>query len=406
MFFRIAEFLINIAHLEVMQGKVDKCQHRLDQLKAILQPVLKPPSKLTLSSAEVQEPLFTEHPDMCECVNCLDPALHVIMVNYFANLSSYFESVSSLEQAIQALEVGESVCRHAEDKMTRTLKRLDIALCGAEPSNCSSKTTKKKRGANSRKQKEDSTLTSTSISQLMFSQYYATLYCMSANLLLQNGKIEKANVVLLEGMENLHNAEDTYGNRFIHLFPIRASLLYMHGITTLLHNKGSSGDILVDGNWFCKSEMKSIFDGNRLEEVRDPMHAEAVEQAEREMPRRVSSRSRTSKSVEHIDKKKPSRAKRRGKSKRVEEIPPEDNESDANVQQKPKGQSKRSKTAKVATCKKTNNEIQGTVLFSCLHVTFISIKHAIKSESGGFKCLYKSFSILHVALTSFSYCLH
>ena len=380
--FRTAEFLTSIAQLEVMQGKVDKCQHWLDQLKAMLQPVLKQPSKLKLSSAGVQEPLFTEHPDTCECVSCLDPALHVIIVNYFTNLSCYFESVSSPEQAIQALEVGESVCRHAEDKMTRTLKRLDIVLCGTEPSDCRTKTTKKKkRGANSRKQKEDSALTSTSSSQLTFSQYYATLYCMNANLLLQNGKVEKANVVLSGAMENLSNTEDAYGNKLIHLFPIKASLLYMQGVTTLLHNKGSSSDVVVDINWFPKSEMKSISNGN-TEEVRDSMHAEEVEQAELEMPRRGSSRRcRTSKSVEDNGKKKPSRAKRKGKSKKVEEIPPEDNKSDANVQQNPKAQSKRSKTAKVASCNNMNNEIQGIVLTLTCNF-FISTK----SESSGYKC--------------------
>ena len=372
--FRIAEFLNNIAQLEGMQGKVDKCQHRFDQLKAMLQPVLKQPSKLKLSSTRVQEPLFIEHPDMCECVSCLDPALHIIVVNYLVNLSRYFQSVSSPEQAIQALEAGESVCRHAENKMTRTLRRLDIVLCGNEPNSCNSKATKRKRGANSakgRKQKDDTTLTSTSTSQLMFSQHYATLHCMNANLLLQNGNVEKANVVLSGAMENLCNAEDTYGNRLIHLFPIKASLLYMHGVMTLLRNKGSSGDILVDSNWFSKSGIKSISSGN-AGEVTDFLHVDVVEQAELEMPRRGSSRRcRTSKSVEDNGKKKSSRAKGRGKSKKVEEIPPEDNESDANVQQKPKGQSKRSKTPKVATCGNVDNQIQGTVSrLVNSHVTF------------------------------------
>ena len=372
--FRIAEFLNNIAQLEGMQGKVDKCQHRFDQLKAMLQPVLKQPSKLKLSSTAVQEPLFIEHPDMCECVSCLDPALHIIVVNYLVNLSSYFQSVSSPEQAIQALEAGESVCRHAENKMTRTLRRLDVVLCGNEPNNCNSKATKRKRGANSakgRKQKDDTTLTSTSTSQLMFSQHYATLHCMNANLLLQNGNVEKANVVLSGAMENLCNAEDTYGNRLIHLFPIKASLLYMHGVMTLLRNEGSSSDILVDSNWFSKSGIKSISSGN-AEEVTDFLHVDVVEQAELEMPRRGSSRRcRTSKSVEDNGKKKSSRAKGRGKSKKVEEIPPEDNESDANVQQKPKGQSKRSKTPKVATCGNVDNQIQGTVSrLVNSHVTF------------------------------------
>ena len=361
--FRIAEFLTNIAQLEVMQGKVDKCQHRLDQLKAMLEPVLKPLSKLKQSSACVQEALFTEHPDMCECVSCLDPALHVLIVNHLLSLSSYFESVLSPEQAIQALEVGESVCRHAENKMTRTLRRLDV-LCGAETKDSNSKVTKKKRGGNSakeRKQKEDTTLTNTSTSQLMFSQYFARLYCMNANLLLQNGKVEKANVVLSGAMESLRNAEDTCGNRSIHFLSIKASLLYMHGVATLLRNKGSSSDVSVDGNWFSKSEMKSISSGN-TEELTDSLHVDAVEQAELEMPRRGSSRRcRTSKNVEDNGKKKPSRAKGRGKSKKVDEISPEDTESNASVQQKPKGQSKRSKTAKEVSCNNMDNQIQGIV---------------------------------------------
>lgn len=370
-----------------MQGKVDKCQHRLDQLQGMLQPVFKPSSKLKLSSKGVQEPLFTEHPDTCECVSCLDPALQVIVVNYLANLSNYFESVSSPEQAIQALEVGESVCRHAENKMTRTLRRLHVVLCGAEPSDSNSKVAKKKRGANSakgRKQKEDTTLSITSISQLMFSQHYATLYCMNAKLLLQNGKVEKANVVLSGAMEIIRNAEDTYGNSPIHLLPMKASLLYMHGVTTLLGNKVPSSDVSMDNNWFYKRQTKSISNGN-TEEVTDSLHVDAVEQAELEMPRRGSSRRcRMSKNVEDNGKKKPSRTKGRGKSKKVEEIPSEDNESNANVQQKPKGQSKRSKSAKDAVCN-VYNQIQGIIIRPNL---FISLK----SGSDGYKHCYSKQS--------------
>ena len=352
-----------------MQGKVDKCQHRLDQLTGMLQPVLKPSSKLKLSSTGVQEPLFIEHPDTCECVSCLDPALHVIIINYLVNLSGYFESISSPEQAIQALEVGESVCRHAENKMTRSLGRLNIVLCGTETSDSDSKVGKKKRGANSaksRKQKEDTTLSSTSTSRLIFSQHYARLYCMNANLLLQNGKVEKASVVLSGAMENLHNAEDTYGNRLIHLLPIKASLLYMHAVVTLLCNKGSSSVVSVDSNWFFKTEMMNISSGN-TEEVTDSLHVDAVEQAELELPRRGSSRKcRTSKDAEDNGRRKPSRAKGRGKSKKAEEIPSEDIESNENVKQKPKGQSKRSKSAKVASCNNVDSQIQGIVIqFSC-----------------------------------------
>lgn len=99
---------------------------------------------------------------------------------------------------------------------------------------------------------------------------------MNVNLLFQNGKVEKVNVVLLGVMENLYNVEDIYGNRLIYLFFIKVFLFYMYGVVILLYNKGFFGDILVDSNWFFKSEIQSIFKGN-IKEVRDFMYVEVVE---------------------------------------------------------------------------------------------------------------------------------
>ncbi len=359
-FYRIAEFLTNIAQLEVTQGKVDKCQRRLDQLKEMLQPVLKSTSKLKVSDEGVQEPLFTEHPGTCECVSCLDPALHMMIINYLVSQSSYFASVSRPEQSIQALEVAESVCESAENKMTRTLGRISVVLCGVEASDGSSKATKKKRGTNSakgRKPKEAATVSNSSISQLMFSQHYATLYSMNAKLLLQNGKVEKANVVLSGAMELLRRAEDTSGSSSVSLTPIKASLLHLYGVAALLSNRGSASGVSVDCSWFIKNQGRSISSGN-AEEMTDSVQIAAAEKAELEMTRKGSSRrDKTSKNIEA--KKKPSRAKGRGKSKKVEEILVEDDESDAVVLQKPKGQSKRPKSAK-ASCNDVDNHIQGT----------------------------------------------
>lgn len=355
-----------------MQGKADKCQHRLDQLTGIFQPVLKSSSKPKLSKEGIQQPLFIEHPDTCECVICLDAVLHMIFIEYLASLSNYLTSVSRPEQSSQALEMAELVCESAESKMIRTLGRLNSILCGSEvPRDCSSKETKKKRGTNSakgRKQKEDMAVTESSNSQFIFSRHHATLHCMNAKLLLQNGKVEKANTVLTEAMELLHRTENAVGVIPVQLLPIRASLLYLYGVTTLLCNKGSSGDVSVDCNWFSKTQLKSISSGNTID-MTDSMQGE---EAELEVPRRGSSRRcRASKTVETSvgdnGKKKSSRAKGRGKSKKVEELHPECDESD--VHQKPKGRSKRPKSSKATNpCDDKDDHVQGTIIINIFNL--------------------------------------
>ncbi|KAJ7380135.1 hypothetical protein OS493_010846 [Desmophyllum pertusum] len=144
---------------------------------------------------------------------------------------------------------------------------------------------------------------------------------MNAKLLLQNGKVEKANIVLSKAMELLHRTENAVGVIPVHLLPIRASLLYLYGVTTLLCNKDSSGDVSVDCNWFSKTRMKSVYSVNTID-MTDSMQGE---EAELEVPRRGSSRRcRASKTVETSvgdnGKKKSSRAKGRGKNKKVEEL--------------------------------------------------------------------------------------
>ena len=182
--FRIAEFLINIAQLELKQGKGDKCESRLDQLNGLLQPVLKPSSRSKLSKNEVQEPLLLGHPETCECVNCIDTTLHNILIRYSLSVAKYLLYVSRPEQSGEALELVQSVCQCAEKKMVMCVQRLGMILCGcacSAPSEVILKETKKKgkaKSAKGRKQKEDSRLQSCSVSQLMFCQYFASFYCI------------------------------------------------------------------------------------------------------------------------------------------------------------------------------------------------------------------------------------
>ena len=199
--FRIAEFLINIALLELKQGKSDKCQSRLDQVNGLLQPVLKSSSRSKLSKNETQEPLLLGHPQTCECVNCIDTTLHNILIRYSLSVAKYLLYVSRPAQPGEALELVHSVCQCAEKKMVMCVQKLDVILCGcacSAPSEGILKETTKKgkaKSAKGRKKKEDSGLQSCSVSQLMFCQYFASFFCTSAELSLQTGKIKEANEV-------------------------------------------------------------------------------------------------------------------------------------------------------------------------------------------------------------------
>ena len=127
--FRIAEFLINIALLEVKQGKSDKCQSRLDQVNGLLQPVLKSSSRSKLSKNETQEPLLLGHPQTCECVNCIDTTLHNILISYSLSVAKYLLYVSRPEHSEDALELVQSFCQCAEKKMVMCVQKLDMILC-------------------------------------------------------------------------------------------------------------------------------------------------------------------------------------------------------------------------------------------------------------------------------------
>lgn len=364
--FRIAEFLINIAQLELRQGKSDKCQNWLEQLKEILQPVLKSSSKSKFSREGIEEPLFTGHPETCKCIGCVDSVLHTIFINYFVSFSKYLSSVSRPEESIHTLEVTETVCECAERKMAKSLERLDSILCstaGVESNDDSLREAKKKgkgKSAKGRKQKEDMTVKSCSL-QLMFSQHYITLCCMNAEVLLQNGKAEKANDVLSRGMEILHCAENIIGNTPVHLLAIKISLLHLSGVTTLLLNKGSSSNGSVDCNWFSKHQVKKVSDDTVVS-------GGLVEEAEIEKPKKGSSRrGRSSKAAEKVNgpendgKSKSSRAKCRGRTKKTEEPLTECVESDADVQQKTKRRKRAAKSAK-STCKDVDDKQIGMAI--------------------------------------------
>ena len=350
-----------------MQGKTEKSQCRLDQLNGILQPTLKSSSNSKLPEESILEPLFTEHPETCECISCRDPVLHVIFIKYLRSLSNHLALTSTPEQSLQALDVAKQVCESAACKVIRTFQRLDAILCHSEPADGSSKETKKRKGANSaksRKQKNDTAATETSVSQLMFSEHQVTLHCMNAKMLLQNGNIKNGSLVLSEAMALLQCIENVNGCLPVHLFISKALVLHLYGVAMMLNNQNSSSNVSVDCNWFLKTEMKSISSGSTVE-IENPVEVVVEEESDLEMPRKVSNKkSRTSKTVgktSTVDngRKKSSRAKGRGKSKKVDEVLLECEESDANVQWKPKGQTKKQKSSK-ATYNEMDDHIQGT----------------------------------------------
>ena len=343
--------------MELKQGKGDKCESRLDQLNGLLQPVLKPSSQSELSKNEIQEPLLLGHPQTCECVNCIDTTLHNILIRYSLSVAKYLLYVSRPEQSGEALELVHSVCQCAEKKMVMCVQRLGMILCGcacSAPSEGILKETKKKGKAKStkgRKQKEDSGLKSCSVSQLMFCQYFASFYCMSAELSLQMGKIEEANEVLLKATEILHCVENSVGYNPMHLLPMKASILYMSGVATLLLNKGSSKDVCLDCNWFPETESKISSLENR--EKVDSSKVDVVEECEVEKPRKASCRrGRNSKPIEKSatedtsSRPTSSRAKGRGRSKKAEEAQAECDDSEPNIQRKTKGRRKPARSAK------------------------------------------------------------
>ena len=343
--------------MELKQGKGDKCESRLDQLNGLLQPVLKPSSRSKLSKNEIQEPLLLGHPQTCECVNCIDTTLHNILIRYSLSVAKCLLYISRPEQSGKALELVQSVCQCAEKKMAMCVQRLGMILCGcacSAPSEGILKETKKKGKANSakgRKQKEDPGLQSCSVSQLMFCQYFASFYCMSAELSLQMGKIEEANEVLLKATEILHCVENSVGYNPMHLLPMKASILYMSGVATLLLNKGSSKDVCLDCNWFPETESKISSLENR--EKVDSSKVDIVEECEVEKPRKASCRrGRNSKPIEKSatedtsSRPTSSRAKDRGRSKKAEEAQAECDDSEANIQRKTKGRRKPARSAK------------------------------------------------------------
>ena len=344
--------------MELKQGKRDKCESRLEQLSGLLQPVLKPSNRSKLSKNEIQEPLLLGHPETCECVNCIDTTLHNILIRYSLSVAKCLLYVSRPEQSGKALELVQSVCQCAEKKMAMCVQRLGMILCGcacSAPSEGTLKETKKKgkaKSAKGRKQKEDTGLQSCSVSQLMFCQYFASFYGTSAKLSLQTGKIEEANDVLLKAREILHCVENSVGHNPMHLLPMKASILYMSGVATLLLNKGSSKDVCMDCNWFHETDSKISSLESSVEKV-ESSKADTVEECEVDKPRKASGRrGRNSKPVEKTatedasSRPTSSRAKGRGRSKKAAEEVTECDDSLANIQQKTKGRRKPTRSAK------------------------------------------------------------
>ena len=356
---------------------------------------MKSSSRSKLAENEIQKPLLLGHPQTCEWVNCIDATLHNILIGYSLSVAKYLVYVSRPEQSGEALELVHSVCQCAEKKMVMCVQRLGMILCGcacSAPSEGILKETKKKgkaRSAKGRKQKEDSGLQSCSVSQLMFCQYFALFYCMSAELSLQTGKIEEANEihVLLKAMEILHCVENSVGYNRMHLLPIKASILYMSGVATLLLNKVSSKDVCVDRDWFPETDSKISSLESSVENV-ESFKVDTVEECEVEKPRNASGRrGRNSKPIEKSATEDTSswptssRAKGRGRSKKAEEALAECDDSEANIPRKTKGRVKPTRSAKqlsnLVDGHKTGQIITPeTYLFHCrpFLLTFFAIK--------------------------------
>jgi len=283
------------------------------------------------------------------------------------SLSKYLLSISRPEQSLPTLELTESVCECTERKLAKCLEKLEIVLCravGNDSSEDSLKETKKKsraRSAKGRKQKQETAVKKSSL-QLLFSQHYGTLYCMNAELLLQTGKVGEANHVLSKAMEIVHCVENVLGNNPVNLLSIKASLLYLSGVTTLLLNKGSSSNVCGDCNWVCRHQIKEISGEDTVDVVTDSVKVDLADEAQIEKPRKGSSRrGRTSKAaektcIENDSKPKSSKARGRGRSKKTEESLTESNESDASLQQKPKGRKRPAKSARPPSKVADDNE--------------------------------------------------
>lgn len=347
--FRIAEFLVNISQLELRQGKTDKCQNRLEQLKGILKPVLESSGEAELFEEGTEEPLFIRHPESCECVSCDDPALHVILVNYFMSLSKYLSSVSRHEQGVYILDMTETVCECTQKKMVKSLGRLDAILhvhcTGAVELKV--KDSRKKGRAKGKKQKVDTAVKNVT-PQLMFSHHQVSLYCMKAQLMLQSGTVEKANNELLKAKGILQCVENVVGNDPVFLLTEKATLLYLSGVAAMMSDSRCSGKVHIDYNWFTKHPTDMSGEGTAV--VMDSVKGDSSENEIEKQRTGSTRRGRGSKPTEnaHVEddsKPKSTTVKGRGRRKKVEETELECDKS-ADFQQKTKGRKKPAKATR------------------------------------------------------------
>ena len=353
-FFRISDFLVNIAQLELKQGKSEKCQRRLEQLKGILQAALRTSSDGELFNESVEEPLFIGHPESCQCTSCNDPVLHAIIIKYCTCFSQYMTCVSGPERLMTVLDLADSVCSHAQSKMFRYLDGLHLCHEGDPESGEKKLNEKQKKGkskcAKSKKGQEDDGLRKRLSFCMMFYEHQLRLQSMKAEHWLCDGQVENASSELSKAMETLACIENAIGITPVCFIPIKASFLYFSGVTVLLLNKGDFRNIFTGCDRSAKYPTKhlsiedNITKGNSLKA--DPLEEEI------EKPRRgASQRGRNSRAVEETccDKKSrstSSRARGRGRRKeRGESVIECDNSSESTLQ-KPKGKKRGTKSTR------------------------------------------------------------
>ena len=323
---------MNIGQLDMKQGKTEKSQLSFDKLKAILQPVLKSSSKQTFyEKAGIGVPTFMEHAKECGCTICIDPALHLVLIEFFLSQSDYLARISRPEQSIYMLEVAESVCETVECKMTNSLEKLTTRLSFEVrvEVESNSKTTKKKRtgckSSKTAKKKQGSSLKCSSISQLMLIEHYATLYLMNTRLLLNNGKIEKAMEVLTGALDFLNVTEEVSSALQVASVPIKAALTYLYGLTCLLCTVELSSDGGLNCKWFPKTGANDLLNKGTAPNTADTLWNRVEDDKEANSSKRNNSRktrnsnSAEPKTVRGNGKKKQSRAKGSMKEQKADE---------------------------------------------------------------------------------------
>ena len=293
---RVADFLMRITHLEMQQGKLDEAEGHLKELKYVLD------SPFSASQRTRNDfSLLLDHPEACT-----DPALHILHIRYSLTLSEYLARTSKVKESISALEVTDSLCENAEKQVTESLDALSKTLGLGDKSKkevmlnpredsvkCSTKTKGRSKVSKVKKSKNENNevhVKNEAAAQALLSQFSASVYVMNADLLIQSGKLVKAQDLISGTLEVLEDTKKPCRTIQISLFPVLANLYYLSGLVNLLSAVDSCNDL--------ESRWRSV----NAQNLGDPCEANQsseVELSGAEKPRKVIRR-RTARSAKTV----------------------------------------------------------------------------------------------------------